>query len=80
MASGAIAQMSKVKRKGIRADASLYYKTKVGFVSPSSPAHILIVEDKFLLGHEHTGAKYCTMLFVLDCCHNFKKSLIDYML
>lgn len=62
MAARAIAQVSEVKGQGIRAGASLYYKTKVCLVSPSGPAHILIMEDKFPLGHEHTISKYDTLL------------------
>lgn len=65
MAAGAIAQVSEVKREGVWASASLYYKTKVRLVSPSGPAHILIIEDKFPLGHENTTAKYDTLLFIL---------------
>lgn len=64
MAAGAIAQVSEVKGEGVWAGASLYYKTKVRLVSPSGPAHILIMEDEFPLGHEHTTVKHDTLLFI----------------
>ncbi len=75
MAAGAIAQVSEVKGEGIRASASLYYKTKVGLVSPSGPAHILIMEDKFPLGHEHTISKIGH--FVIHFIHLSLKKIIN---
>lgn len=69
MAAGAIAQVSEVKGERVWADASLYYKTKVRLVSPSGPAHILIMEDEFLLGHENTTVKHDTFILLHHICH-----------
>lgn len=39
-------------------------------MSPTGPAHVLIVKVKLLLRQEHTTTQYQTLLFIWVVCHN----------
>lgn len=70
MTARAIAQVSKVKGQWVRANASFHHKTKVSLMSPTCPAHILIMKVELLLRQEHTTTQYHTLLFISVVWYN----------